>query len=129
VEAGSLLSSLAGIVRVDPITGSQSWVASALPGAPVDLDIGPKGDLFVLFADISLGPDWGILRIDPTGSTQMVIAPLGSLTDPGGIAIDATGQLLVTTADVGNGSAECCGSIRQQGARASSPQEAISCFR
>jgi streptogramin lyase len=91
---------------VDPLTGDQTVVA-LLDGTPNGIAIDANGDLFVAETPVLSprgGPPVGhngIVRVDPvTGAQSVVVSfpnPIGELpVTPYGIAIDASGDLLMT---------------------------------
>jgi hypothetical protein len=88
-------------VRVDPVTGTQTLLASAVsdgPGGytslsgPVDAVVGPDGSVFVSNADLGGFNDGlnGILKLDPTSGDISVVSTgnifFGEM--PGGIMLD-----------------------------------------
>jgi streptogramin lyase len=91
------------ILRVDPLTGSQTIFATA-DGSfrPVDIAIAGNGDLLILNkGQGSPGGGRGVLRADPvTGElTPISLFGLASLAVPTGMAIAPNGDIFVTTFD------------------------------
>jgi len=92
VAAGGQLfvSSYWGIVRVDPTSGAQTLVNADHTGG---LAFEAGGDLLVTSYDAIGNP--GVFRIDPTSGTATPISMGGLLVVPIGIAVEASGDLLV----------------------------------
>jgi sugar lactone lactonase YvrE len=91
-----------GIVRVDPITGAQTPVASGGSlTTPRQLTIDGSGDLLVT----NIGPGSNnddavssIVRVDPVTGAQTVVSTCANITYPNGIAIEASGDIIVADA-------------------------------
>jgi DNA-binding beta-propeller fold protein YncE len=84
------------VIRVDPLTGNQSLVASGNQLVdPAGVAIGPGGEIWI--AD-NLAPDDNgrIVRIDPSTGAQTTVAEGGRLDLPFGIAIEPGGSLVVS---------------------------------
>ena len=84
------------LIRVDPLTGNQSLVASGDRLVdPAGVVVGPGGHLWV--AD-NLDPDGNgrIVRVDPSSGAQTTIAEDGLLDLPFGIAVEPDGNVVVT---------------------------------
>jgi sugar lactone lactonase YvrE len=84
------------LIRVDPLTGNQSLVASGDQLVdPAGVAVGQGGQLWV--AD-NLDPDGSgrIVRVDPGTGAQKTVAEDGLLDLPFGIAIERDGKLVVT---------------------------------
>jgi sugar lactone lactonase YvrE len=84
------------LIRVDPLTGNQSLVASGDQLVdPAGVAVGPGGQIWV--AD-NLDPDGSgrIVRVDPSTGAQTTVAEDGLLDLPFGIAIERDGNLVVT---------------------------------
>lgn len=84
------------LIRVDPLTGNQSLVASGDQLVdPAGVAVGPAGQLWV--AD-NLDPDGSgrIIRVDPSTGGQTTVAEDGLLDLPFGIALERDGNLVVT---------------------------------
>jgi DNA-binding beta-propeller fold protein YncE len=92
------------IIRVDPASGAQSIVSAG--GELVDpagIAVAPDGTLFVV-ENIGVGgnprvPGGGrpaVLRIDPATGAQSVVTRGGNLCYPFGIALEPSGDLVVT---------------------------------
>jgi sugar lactone lactonase YvrE len=84
------------LIRVDPLTGNQSLVASGDQLVdPAGIAVGPGGRLWV--AD-NLDPDGSgrIVRVDPSTGAQTTVAEDGLLDLPFGIAVERDGNLVVT---------------------------------
>jgi sugar lactone lactonase YvrE len=84
------------LIRVDPVTGNQSLVASGNQLVdPAGVAVGPGGQLWV--AD-NLDPDGSgrIVRVDPSTGAQTTVAEDGLLDLPFGIAIERDGGVVVT---------------------------------
>lgn len=82
----------AGVVAVDPVTGSQSVIASiaALGGIPFGIVATRDGRLYV-----SLIRPGRILRLDPDTGIPSVVTSGGLLDSPLGLALGPDGQLYV----------------------------------
>jgi hypothetical protein len=90
----------ARVFRVDAGTGAATVYARGFTNA-MDLDFGPDGTLYVLEIDhnslLAPGKEGAIFAVPPGGGTPERIAlPAGTLTEPGGIAVDRRGRLLVS---------------------------------
>jgi streptogramin lyase len=85
-----------GIIRIDPVTGSQlSFSVGANFQAPFGMAIATDGQIFI--ADRFSG----IIRVDPVTGTQTVISSGGSFQDPFDVAIESDGNILVIDAAAG----------------------------
>lgn len=84
------------IIRVDPITGRQSLLASGAPLVdPAGLALARNGDIYV--ADNNGADDTGaVIRIDPTSGAKTLIGEGGMLDLPFGILVDRDGSLVVS---------------------------------
>ena len=77
-----------GIIKVDPITGAQAFLASGGNFQdPYGLDIDLAGDLIA--ADANWFGPGRVIRVDPTTGLQTLISSGGLLVDPSGIAVFA----------------------------------------
>lgn len=69
------------------------WSAPSSAGSLLrDLELGPDGDLFVEDSATDT-----VYRVDPESGTDVVVASGGLINRPQGLAIDADGQLLMTS--------------------------------
>jgi hypothetical protein len=92
-----------GVIRVDPVTGSQSAVSSAsTPGSlfvnPVGIVAASNGTIFVADADAFAGAG-GVIRVDPATGAQTAVSSGGNFVRPTGIVLSPTGSLLVADPD------------------------------
>jgi hypothetical protein len=93
----------ANVFRLDPRRGEFTPYATGFTNA-MDLAFGRDGTLYVLEIDSDslftpVGPsmEGGIWAVPPGGGTpQRIELPAGTLTHPGGIAVDRGGDLLVS---------------------------------
>jgi hypothetical protein len=89
----------ANIFRIDPRTGAVRIHASGFTSI-MDLAFDKTGTLYVLEIDsngIIVPPTFGAIRaIDRDGTRRTVVAPDGTLTEPGGIVVGPHGDLFVT---------------------------------
>jgi len=90
----------ANVFRVNPRTGGFTSYASGFTNA-MDLAFGRDGTLYVVEIDSNSlanpGTDGGLWAVPPGGGTpQRIELPAGTLTNPGGIAVDRRGDLIVS---------------------------------
>jgi hypothetical protein len=89
----------ANVYRIDPRTGAASIYASGFTNI-MDLAFDETGTLYVLEIDsngIIVPPVFGAIRaVSRDGARRTVIAPDGTLTEPGGIAVSDQRDLFVT---------------------------------
>ena len=84
------------IVRVDPVTGQQSLVASGnLLVDPAGIQVAPDGQLYVVENVGTMG-DPGVVRVNPATGAQTLVTQGGELCYPFGIAVHPDGSVLVT---------------------------------
>ena len=86
----------AGVVEIDPVTGSQQVLLDAAPSGqtlygPTQLVTGPGG-VFLISDAFE-----GVVRIGTSGANPQTIASGTHLVSPVGIALEANGDLLVVT--------------------------------
>lgn len=83
-----------GVIRVDPLTGLQTLITTGglLSGDPHGLVMDAAGQLIV--AENLSGR---LVRVDPLTGSQTLISSGGLLNNPNGVALDADGNLIVTT--------------------------------
>jgi len=99
-------SSGGALISIDP-DGNQSVISSgdAIVN-PVDVVVGPGGDIFMVDAS-ALGGPGAVFRIDRSTGTQTALSFGGDFLQPYGIALDSSGDLIVVDADTrdqnGNG--------------------------
>jgi hypothetical protein len=90
----------ASVFRVDPATGAYTTYATGFTNA-IDLDFAPDGTLYVLEIDrdslLQPGREGGLLAVPPGGGApRRIELPAGTLTEPGGLAVDRRGTLFVS---------------------------------
>ncbi len=84
------------IIRVDPVTGVQSLVASGnLLVDPAGLALAPNGLIYVIENVGTLGQP-GVVSVDPATGAQSVVTQGEHLCYPFGIAVHPNGSVLVT---------------------------------
>ena len=84
------------IIRVDPVTGAQSLVASGnLLVDPAGLALAPNGLIYVIENVGTLGQP-GVVSVDPATGAQSLVTQGGQLCYPFGIAVHPNGSVLVT---------------------------------
>ena len=84
------------IIRVDPVTGVQSLVASGnLLVDPAGLALAPNGLIYVIENVGTLGQP-GVVSVDPATGAQSLVTQGGHLCYPFGIAVHPNGSVLVT---------------------------------
>ena len=88
------------IIRLDPVSGAQTVLASGGLIHPEFLAVAPDGGIIVaataphgLFQPVANGQ---IVRVDPSSGAVSVIGEHGGLQNPVGVAIEASGDLIVT---------------------------------
>jgi hypothetical protein len=86
-----------GIVRIDPIDGSQSILTpdsffSAGPPGPIGIDVNDNGDIYVADAGV------GVFHINPLNGDTTLISSGDSMTVPVGLDIASNGDLLIADA-------------------------------
>jgi hypothetical protein len=89
----------ASVYRIDPRTGAAAIYAGGFTNI-MDLAFDEAGTLYVLEIDsngIILPPAFGAIHaISRDGARSTVVAPDGTLTEPGGIVVGESGDLFVT---------------------------------
>jgi Ca2+-binding RTX toxin-like protein len=89
---------LVGVIRVHPGTGDQSVVLPSGSFAPFAVAVDAGGDIMVA----AFGQDDSVvLRVDPVTGVPTIVASLGSESFPTGIAVEASGDLVVTLFNLG----------------------------
>src|SRR5215212_4552252 len=84
------------IVRVDPVTGRQSLVASGnLLVDPAGLALGPDGLIYVV-ENVGTAGQPGVVSVNPATGAQTLVTQAGELCYPFGITVHPNGSLLVT---------------------------------
>jgi streptogramin lyase len=98
-DAGAFVSAANSVIKIDPVTGTQTVVTSA--GnliAPVGIALSAAGQIFVTDSPQALGnPNPApsqVIQIDPATGNQTVIANSGLILAPAGIAVAPDGTLL-----------------------------------
>jgi len=85
------------IIRVDPVTGDQSVVASGEHLVdPAGLTVAPDGLVYVVENVGSAGVP-AVIRVNPATGAQSVVSQGGQLCYPFGIAYEPRGSLVVTS--------------------------------
>ena len=114
INAGT--SSRGALFRINLSNGNRTLVSDfgnagqgSLGSDPVGLAIESSGN--VLVTDFDIGPLGILFRVDPATGTRTIVSDFGSAgqgslgEDPIGVAIDASGNALVTDFDAGTGDA------------------------
>src|SRR5207344_451433 len=90
---------LPGVIRVNPLDGSQTVLSSGNHFAtPFGVAIAANGDLYVIDRGCC-GGQGGVVRVNPVDGSQTVVARGGDLDGPFGIAIAALPRSPVLTAN------------------------------
>jgi len=85
------------IIRVDPVTGRQSVVASGEHLVdPAALTVAPDGLVYVV-ENVGTAGTPAVISVNPASGAQSVIAQGGELCYPFGIAFEPRGSLVVTS--------------------------------
>jgi hypothetical protein len=85
------------IIRVDPVTGRQSIVASGEHLVdPAGLTVAPDGLIYVV-ENVGTTGTPGVISVNPANGAQSVVAQGGELCYPFGIAFEPRGSLVVTS--------------------------------
>ena len=85
------------IIRVDPVTGRQSIVASGEHLVdPAGLTVAPDGLIYVV-ENVGTAGTPAVIGVNPANGAQSVIAQGGELCYPFGIAFEPRGSLVVTS--------------------------------
>ena len=86
-----------GVIRVDPITGTQTTISSGgLFSNPLDLAINSEGSIFVADSTGDPASSVGVIRVNPLTGAQTLIAPAGTSSFPIGITTDGADNLFVS---------------------------------
>jgi hypothetical protein len=88
------------VVAVDVATGRQTWVRSFSCGGLQGIALAPDGTLLIAESASDEGPA-RIARLNPANDALSNVASGGAIKDPRGIALDASGRLLVADASSG----------------------------
>ncbi len=88
-----------GVIRVDPVTGSQTTVSSGGSfGDPIGITVEADGS--ILIADRFAGPPFftgGLIRVDPATGAQTILSSLSTgddLTNPTAVAVEANENII-----------------------------------
>lgn len=113
-DSDSFLRRNGGVIRIDPVTGARTTLSRNTAPAgpafenPIDLAVARNGDIYVL--DAGDGFSTGkVLRVDPVNGARTLISKNGAPADPPafssprGIAIEASGNILVSDATAFDG--------------------------
>jgi DNA-binding beta-propeller fold protein YncE len=99
------------VIRVDPLTGRQSLVASGGQFYdPAGIAVAPNGDILVA-DNFAPDNDGAVIRVDPRTGAQTLVSTAGQLDLPFGIAVDRDGSLLVTNRVEDGGLPALCPSL------------------
>ena len=91
------------IIRVDPVSGAQSPVASS--GSfidPIGIAVDDTGAIIVTDTNGG-GPGGKIVHVDPATAQQTIISLDGNLVTPIGVTVDSDGTILVADHQSGGG--------------------------
>jgi DNA-binding beta-propeller fold protein YncE len=84
------------IIRVDPLTGRQTLLASGAPLLdPAGIAVAPDGQIYVA-DNFAADDDGAVVRIDPVSGAKTVITQGEDLDLPFGILVDRDGSLVVS---------------------------------
>jgi sugar lactone lactonase YvrE len=101
-----LVTTLGGLLRVDPGTGEREVVAEDLPLSSLALE--PSGDVVLLERAFG-SPGGAVVRLDLNTLERTVVSSGGELGTPLDLAVDAQGQIVV--ADFGSARPGATGAI------------------
>jgi sugar lactone lactonase YvrE len=88
------------LIRVDPLTGAQSLVASGNQMVdPAGVAVAPSGEVWVA-DNLEANGNGRVIRIDPSTGAQTTVSEEGMLDLPFGIAVAGDGTLLVANREV-----------------------------
>jgi DNA-binding beta-propeller fold protein YncE len=88
-----LLTDKWSILKIDPVTREKSNLSFLCCNYNYGIAVDSKGEIYTTSI---LGLAGTLLQIDPSTGNQTIISQGGYLSIPKGIAIDSTGQILVT---------------------------------
>ncbi len=84
------------IIRVDPITGRQTLLASGAPLLdPAGIAVAPDGSIYVA-DNYAADDDGAVIRVDPVSGAQTLVTEGEHLDLPFGILVDQDGSLVVS---------------------------------
>ena len=84
------------IIRVDPITGRQTLLASGAPLLdPAGIAVAPNGSIYVA-DNYAADDDGAVIRVDPLSGAQTLVTEGEHLDLPFGILVDQDGSLVVS---------------------------------
>ena len=84
------------IIRVDPITGRQTLLASGAPLLdPAGIAVAPNGSIYVA-DNYAADDDGAVIRVDPASGAQTLVTEGEHLDLPFGILVDQDGSLVVS---------------------------------
>jgi hypothetical protein len=89
----------AGVLRVDPVTGTKSTVTSGGNlNVVLAVVVAPNGDIYASDASAIMGGASKVVRVDPVSGAQTLITSGGNLAIPAGLALESSGAILVCDA-------------------------------
>jgi len=96
--SGKILVAAGRLIRVDPATGAQTALPTSFsPSSMQSMALEADGTILVCTAPLTSAPCKAI-RVDPVTGDQTLVARLDLLeNDPFGVALEASGKILVTS--------------------------------
>ncbi len=92
----------AGIERYSPSTGQSTFIDPSRNFTSVSrLAVEASGNVDVVMYDTDIS-QWVVMRVSPTGQETVLNSTIPFLGPAGGIAVDASGNVYVSTYDLGN---------------------------
>ena len=109
-DAGT--GSLGALFRVDPVTGERTLLSDFGVGSnqgfdPRDVAVEPSGNIIVIDQSAGTGSAGALFRVDPISGERTLLSDFGvgpnQGLNPVGVAVDASGNILVIDRDAGTG--------------------------
>jgi streptogramin lyase len=99
-----IIADTSGIVLLDPSAGTENAISTFQGFSPMGITLGANGDAFVSGSIVAGSLEAAVLRIDLNTGEQSLVSAGGKLSNPFGIATEASGDLLVADPGTGLGS-------------------------